>query len=141
MNKKKVLPAVLVAAVAGEAVLPLRHSDTLAPQPHIELEIAMPIATTVSAISASGGAGQLKLKVGKPTPFPLQRSDTGRWLAHGSIAVHNDRELVSVDISLYAGEFDTKEEAVRSVCEKADRNFVMRWLENGGAAQLHRIAA
>lgn len=80
----------------------------------------------------------MKLKVGRPVPKPLQRRDTGRWLAYGSIVVHNDRELVSVDISLYAGEFDTKEDAARNLCEKADRSFVMRWLHSGGAAQLHR---
>jgi hypothetical protein len=82
----------------------------------------------------------MKLKVAKPTPKPLQRRDTGRWLAYGSLAIHNDPERVSVDISLYAGEFDTKEDAVRSLCEKADRAFVIRWLHNGGAAQLHRSA-
>jgi hypothetical protein len=83
----------------------------------------------------------MKLKVAKPMPKPLQRRDTGRWLAYGSVAIHNDPERVSVDIPLYAGEFDTKEDAVRSLCEKADTAFVMQWLQSGGAAQLHRTAA
>jgi hypothetical protein len=128
-------------SLAGPVLL--LHPTVPAGVSDTELEIAMPFATTVAAIPVSGGAGgeQMKLKAGKPIPFPLQRRDTGQWLAYGSIAVNNDRELISVDISLYAGEFDTKEEAVRNVCEKADRNFVMRWLKSGGAAQLHRIAA
>jgi hypothetical protein len=83
----------------------------------------------------------MKLKVAKPIPKPLQRRDTGRWLAYGSLAIHNDPELITVDISLYAGEFDTKEEAARNFCEKADRGFVVQWLQNGGAAQLHRTIA
>lgn len=59
MNKKKVLPAVLVASITGEALLPMRHCDTLAPQPHSEVEIAVPFATTASSVSASGGAGHV----------------------------------------------------------------------------------
>ena len=82
----------------------------------------------------------MKLKVGNPIPCPYQRRDTGKWLADGSIAVHNDRERVSVDIVVHAGEFDSKEEAVRNLQEKANLDFVMRWLHNGGAAQLHRKA-
>jgi hypothetical protein len=56
MDKKKVLPVVLVASITGETLLPMRHSDTLAPQPHTELEITVPFATTLSPVSASGGA-------------------------------------------------------------------------------------
>jgi hypothetical protein len=83
----------------------------------------------------------MKLKVGKPMASPCQRRDTGKWLANGSIAVHNDSERVSVDIVVHAGEFESKEEAVRNLCEKANLDFVMRWLNNGGAVQLHRTAA
>lgn len=83
----------------------------------------------------------MKLKIGKPMASPLQRRDTGRWLADGSIAVHNDSEGISVDVLVHAGEFDSKEEAVRNLCEKANLDFVMRWLNNGGAAQLRRTAA
>ena len=83
----------------------------------------------------------MKLKVGKPMTSPCQRRDTGKWLANGSIAVHNDSERVSVDIVVHAGEFESKEEAVRNLCEKANLDFVMRWLNNGGAVQLHRTAA
>jgi len=79
----------------------------------------------------------MKLKVGKPVPFLLQRRDTGKWLADGTIAVHNDREGVSVDIVVHAGEFDSKKEAVNNLCEKADLAFVTQWLRNGGAALLH----
>lgn len=81
----------------------------------------------------------MKLKVGKPMAVPYQRRDTGKWLANGSIAVHNDCERVSVDVLVRAGEFDSKEEAVRNLHEKANLDFVMRWLHNGGAAQIHRI--
>jgi hypothetical protein len=83
----------------------------------------------------------MKLKVAKPMPQPLQQRDTGRWLAYGSLAIHNDAERVSVDIPLCAGEFDTKEEAERGLRGKANRDFVMQWLQNGGAAQLHCAAA
>jgi hypothetical protein len=82
----------------------------------------------------------MKLKVGKPMASPCQRRDTGKWLANGSIAVHNDHEHVSVDVLVHAGEFDSQEEAVRNLHEKANLDFVMRWLGNGGAAQLHRMA-
>jgi len=82
----------------------------------------------------------MKLKVGKPESHPYQRRDTGRWLAHGAIAIHNDPEHLSVVLPVYAGEYDTKEEAVRSFCEKANRGFVLRWLRNGGAEQLRRTA-
>jgi hypothetical protein len=81
----------------------------------------------------------MKLKIGKPMPFPSQRRDTGKWLANGSIAIHNDREGISVDVEVRAGEFDSKEEAVRVFSEKANRDFVVGWLRNGGAAQLHRV--
>jgi hypothetical protein len=54
---KKCLPVVLGTAIAADAILATRHSDALAPQPHTELEITAPLATTVSPISASGGAG------------------------------------------------------------------------------------
>jgi hypothetical protein len=80
----------------------------------------------------------MKLKVGKPMASPCQRRDTGKWLANGSIAIHHDAEGVSVDVLVHAGEFDSKEEAARNLCEKANLNFVMQWLDNGGAAQLHR---
>ncbi|MGB0035501.1 MAG: hypothetical protein WBP79_08515 [Candidatus Acidiferrales bacterium] len=80
------------------------------------------------------------MKVGKPMPSPCQRRDTGKWLANGSITVHNDSERVSVDVLVHAGEFESKEEAVRNLCEKANLDFVMRWLNSGGAAQLHRTA-
>lgn len=83
----------------------------------------------------------MKLKVGKAMAFPLQRRDTGKWLADGTIAVHNDKEHVSVDIMVHAGECDTKEGAVRRLREKANLNFVLRWLDSGGAAQLHRAVA
>jgi hypothetical protein len=82
----------------------------------------------------------MKLKVGKPMASPCQRRDTGKWLANGSIAVHNDSERLSVDVLAHAGEFDSKEDAVRNFHEKANLDFVMRWLHNGGAAQLHRMA-
>jgi len=59
VDKKKVLPVVLVASIAGEAVLPLRHSDTLAPQPHTQIEITVPSANTASPVSTSGGAGHI----------------------------------------------------------------------------------
>jgi hypothetical protein len=39
------------------------------------------------------------------------------------------------------GEFDSKEEAVRNLCEKANLDFVMQWLRNGGASQLHQTVA
>ena len=71
---------------------------------------------------------------------PCQRRDTAKWLANGSIAVHNDSERVSVDVVVHAGEFDSKEEAVRNLHEKANLDFVVRWLHNGGASQLHRMA-
>lgn len=54
---KKMLPVVLGTAIAADAVMVTRHSDALAPQPHTELEITAPLATTVSPISSSGGAG------------------------------------------------------------------------------------
>lgn len=82
----------------------------------------------------------MKLKVGKPMASPCQRRDTGKWLANGSITVHNDSEHVSVDVLVRAGEFDSKEEAVRNLHEKANLDFVMRWLYSGGAAQLCRTA-
>ena len=62
----------------------------------------------------------------------------GKWLANGSIAIHNDREGVSVDVLVHGGEFGSKEEAVRNLCKKANLDFVVQWLHNGGAAQLHR---
>lgn len=139
MDRRKVLPVVLVASITGEIIFSVRHSDTLAPQSHTELEIKAPSATTTSPIFVSGGS-RMKLKIGKPMPMPLQRRDTNRWLGHGSIAVHNDSEGVSVDIMLPAGEYDTKDEAVRSVFEKANRDFVMNWLSNGGAVQLRAAA-
>ncbi len=80
----------------------------------------------------------MKLKIGKPMASPVQRRDTGKWLADGSITIHNDGECVSVDVLFRAGEFDSKEEAVRNVFAKGNRDFVMQWLDNGGAAQLHR---
>lgn len=82
----------------------------------------------------------MKLKVGKPIASPCQRRDTGKWLANGSITVHNDRECVSADVLVRAGEYDSKEEAVCKLHEKANLDFVMCWLHNGGAAQLHRTA-
>jgi hypothetical protein len=82
----------------------------------------------------------MKLKVGKPIASPCQRRDTGKWLANGSIAVHNDSECVSVDVLVHAGEFDSKEEAVRNLNEKANLDFVLRWLQHGGASQIHRMA-
>ncbi len=82
----------------------------------------------------------MKLKVGKPMASPRQRRDTGKWLAYGTIAVHNDLERVSVDVEVHAGEFDTKKEAVRNLQEKANLDFVRRWFRSGGAAQLHRKA-
>jgi hypothetical protein len=80
----------------------------------------------------------MKLKVGSPTAVPYQRRDTGKWLANGSITVHSDSEGVSVDVLARAGESDSKEEAVRNLQEKANLDFVMRWLHSGGAAQLYR---
>jgi hypothetical protein len=82
----------------------------------------------------------MKLKIGKPMASPRKRRDTGKWLAYGTIAVHNDRERVSVDVEVHAGEFDTKEEAARNLHDKANLDFVRRWIHNGGAAQLHRKA-
>ena len=81
----------------------------------------------------------MKLKIGKPMASPCQRRDTGKWLANGSIAIHNDAEGVSVEVLVHAGEFGSKEEAGRNLCEKANLNFVTQWLNNGGAAQLHRM--
>jgi len=43
-------------------------------------------------------------------------------------------------VEVHAGEFDTKEEAVRNLHEKANLDFVRRWFHNGGASQLHRKA-
>jgi hypothetical protein len=83
----------------------------------------------------------MKLKVGKPMPCPYQRRDTGKWLANGSITVHNDSERVSVDVQVHAGEFDSKEEAARNLCEKASLDFVMQSLRNGGASQFHQTVA
>jgi hypothetical protein len=61
VDKRKVLPVVLVASIAGEALLPQRHSHTLAPQPqpHTEVETTVPFANTTSPVSASGGAGHI----------------------------------------------------------------------------------
>ena len=59
MDKKKVLPAILIASIAAETVLTVRHSETLAYQPHTELQIAVPFASTAVPVSASGGAGGL----------------------------------------------------------------------------------
>jgi hypothetical protein len=50
MNKKKILPVVLAGSMIGETLISARHFEGLAPQPHIEFEITMPIATTVSSI-------------------------------------------------------------------------------------------
>ena len=144
MDKKKVLPVVLVASIAGEALLPKRHFDTLAPQPHTELEIAVPFATTVAPVSASGsaGGGRMKLSIGKPSPTNYQRPETDKWVTCGTIPVHNDSEKVSLFIEVPTGaEYDQKEEAVRDFVERADWSFVKRILDNGGAAQLHRVAA
>jgi hypothetical protein len=56
IDKNIGLPVVLVASIAaGEALLSVHHSDTLASQPHTDVEITEPFATTVSSISVSGG--------------------------------------------------------------------------------------
>lgn len=80
----------------------------------------------------------MKLKISQPMPSILQRRDTGKWLADGGIMVHNDSERVSVDVIVRAGEADTKEEATRKFFDTANRDFVLNWLNSGGAAQLHR---
>src|ERR1700720_3215061 len=70
MKKKKVLSGALIAASAIETGLTGHHSDAVAPpQPHIELEIATPPATTASVISASGAASA--------APFALDADDLG----------------------------------------------------------------
>jgi len=57
MDKKKILPTILVASLTTEALLVLRHPDALGPEPHTELEFPVrPSATTVSVVSASGGS-------------------------------------------------------------------------------------
>jgi hypothetical protein len=78
----------------------------------------------------------MKLNVGKPQASPLQRSDTGKYISHGTIAIHNDSAKVSCDVDLYGAEYDTKEEAVQNFLEETSRAFVIRWLGNAGAAQL-----
>ena len=57
MDKKKMLPVVLVMSIAGETLLPVRHSDILVFQPHREVEITAPFANTMSPVSTSGVAG------------------------------------------------------------------------------------
>jgi hypothetical protein len=67
MDAKTVLPAVVLAAsITAEAVLPMRHDDVV-PQPHIEVTIPQPLATTVLMVSASGGPG------GEPTGFEIRQ--------------------------------------------------------------------
>jgi hypothetical protein len=70
MKRKKLPAAALVLTISGETLLSAHHSDAVAaPQPHIELEIATPPATTVSVISLSGGAST--------APFALDADDLG----------------------------------------------------------------
>jgi hypothetical protein len=83
-------------------------------------------------------SGSMKLKISRPMPSIMQRRDIGKWLANGGIAVHNDREHVSVDVIVHGGEADTKEEATRKFFDTANRDFVLNWLNSGGAEQLHR---
>jgi hypothetical protein len=78
----------------------------------------------------------MKLKVARPHPAPYQRRDTGKWIAYGTIAVHNDSEYVSCDLQFRGPECDSKESAIRTVIESADMRFVMRCLDSGAAAQL-----
>jgi hypothetical protein len=70
MKRKKLPAAALVLTITGETLLSAHHSDAVAPpQPHTELEIATPPATTVSVISTSGGASAV--------PFALDTDDWG----------------------------------------------------------------
>jgi hypothetical protein len=58
MNKKKVLPAALVAAsMAAEAVVPSHHSPAL-PQQHVELNVAKPSADDMPPIVSASGGGK-----------------------------------------------------------------------------------
>jgi hypothetical protein len=50
---------VLVASLGGEAALPVRYSDGLAPQPHIELRIKVPSGTVAAPASATGAGGNV----------------------------------------------------------------------------------
>jgi hypothetical protein len=59
LDPKKVLPMVLVASLAGEAVLPVRQSNGLAPQPHIELRIKVPSGTVATPASETGAGGNV----------------------------------------------------------------------------------
>ena len=138
MNKRKVLPVVLAGSIIGETLISAHHFDSGVPQPHTELDITAPFATTVSAVSTSGG-DFMKLKVGKPMPLPRQRRDTGKWFAGGSIAVHNDKEYVSIDLEVPPGaDFDTKDEAGNDLVSRADRRYVIQRLNSGAAALLRR---
>jgi hypothetical protein len=66
----KVLPLALAASIATETILSVRHSDGLAPQPHIESEISVPFATTLSLASSNGDAGEsVEIIYGTPS-FP-----------------------------------------------------------------------
>ena len=72
MGPKKRPAAALVLTITGETLLSAHHSDAVAPpQPHVELEIATPPATTVSVISVGAGASA--------APFALDSDDLG-WL-------------------------------------------------------------
>jgi hypothetical protein len=52
MNKKKVLPVVLIGSMVGESLMSARHFDSGAPQPHIEFEITLPFVSPVSTVTA-----------------------------------------------------------------------------------------
>jgi hypothetical protein len=56
MDVKKVLPVFLAVSISGEAVLLVRHSDTLAPeQPHTEVKVPSGVTVSAALASASGG--------------------------------------------------------------------------------------
>jgi len=66
VNKKKLLPIVLAASIAGELIVSERHHDKLAAQPHTDVEIAS-VEPAIVAPPASGGAG------GAPTSFRVDQ--------------------------------------------------------------------
>jgi hypothetical protein len=91
VNQNKLPVVVLAVSLTGETLLSARHSDTLAPQPHTDVQITEPIATTVSSISASGGAS------GAATA--LDWDDTGAWPIRMPYASHLNQRAVAQILS------------------------------------------
>ena len=80
----------------------------------------------------------MKLKIGKPMAVPYQRRDTGKWLANGSIAVHNDRERVSVDVLVRAGSLIVKRSGAKSSRESKPRfSYALAPQRRGSTALSH----